>query len=717
MAKQSSIAMILIRSLCILAIQKLSMSKTAVTSKKEVKADVNWRGIARKMLISRAMDDLEEKILVPEKKVLYQFSARGHELGQLIIAHLLDKPKDSASAYYRSRPLMIGLGVSVEDALSAPLTRSGGYSDGRDIGVVCNMPDSKRGCVVLPTAGDVGSQYTPAIGWAQSITYYINTLKNKKYNGSIVAILGGDGSVATNGFWSALTIATTQKLPVLFYVEDNGYGISVTSEYQTPGANIADNLASFKNLEIWQGRGTDPEEAYQLLKAGTDHVRSGKGPAMVRLEVPRLNGHSYQDNQTYKPEKLVKTEVKNDPLTAMKKYLLENGVEEKSWELMEQEAKAKVDKAAKVALSRPAPDTGTTQKFVYSEDEVQSIGGLRTAKHSFPKSNEEADSYKKRINIGEAINRALDYELSTNPKLVVFGEDVGRKGGVHAVTMGLQSKYGQDRVFDTSLSEEGIIGRAVGMAYAGLMPVAEIQFRKYADPAMEQLNNCGTTRWRTANRFASPIVVRMPGGFAKVGDPWHSVTNEVMFAHAIGWQVAFPANAQDAVGLIRFAMRSDNPTMFFEHRNLNDNRYARRSYPGDEFIVPFGKANLLRAGTDITIVTWGAMCERCEIATQQSRVSAEILDLRTIMPWDKEAVLNSIKKTNRCLIVHEDALTAGFGAEIAAILVSEGFNYLDAPVERLAIPDIPLPHNIELMESVVPSVEKIADRMREIVEF
>ncbi|MEP5610617.1 MAG: transketolase C-terminal domain-containing protein [Cyclobacteriaceae bacterium] len=693
------------------------MPKTATAPKKKTKSAINWKEIARKMLISRAMDDLEEDVLVPEKKVLYQFSARGHELGQLILADLLDKPRDSASAYYRSRPLMIGLGLSVEDALSAPLTRSGGYSDGRDIGVVCNMPESKRGCVVLPMAGDVGSQYTPAIGWAQGIEYHADTLKDKKYKGSMAAILGGDGSVATNGFWSALTIATTQELPVLFYIEDNGYGISVTSEYQTPGANIADNLASFKNLEILQGSGTNPEEAYKLLKAGADHVRSSKGPALVRLTVPRLNGHSYQDNQAYKPEKLVKEEIKNDPLTAIKKYLLAEGVSEKYWALMEKEAKEEVEKAAKAALSRPAPDTSTTQKFVYSEDEVQGIGGVRKAGHKFPKSSEVPSPDKKRINIGEAINKALDYELATNKKLVVFGEDVGMKGGVHAVTMDLQKKHGDTRVFDTSLSEEGIIGRAVGMAYAGLMPVAEIQFRKYADPAMEQLNNCGTTRWRTANRFAAPILVRMPGGFAKVGDPWHSVTNEVMFAHAIGWQVAFPSNAQDAVGLIRSAMRSDNPTMFFEHRNLNDNRYARRPYPGNEFVVPFGTANLLKEGTDITIVTWGAMCERCEAAAEESGISADILDLRTIMPWDKEAVLTSIKKTNRCLIVHEDAMTAGFGAEIAAVLACEGFSYLDAPVERIAMPDIPLPHNVELMESVVPSVDGIAAKMKEIVGF
>lgn len=674
---------------------------------------IDWKDIALKMLISRAMDDLEENKLVPEKKVLYQFSARGHELGQLVLAHLLNKPKDAASAYYRSRPLMIGLGLSVEDALAAPLTRSGGYSDGRDIGVVCNMPTSDRGCVVLPMAGDVGAQYTPAIGWAQSISYYTNTLKDKTYKDSIAAILGGDGSVATNGFWSALTIATTQKLPVLFYVEDNGYGISVTSEFQTPGKNIAENLASFKNLNIWDGSGTDPEEVYKLLKAGTDHVRSRKGPALVRLTVPRLNGHSYQDNQAYKDEKLLKQEQANDPLRAMQKMFAT-----KEWKSLQQEAQKIVDDAAKAALSRPAPDTDKLKKFVFSEsDEVQGIGGIRPSGFEFPKSSEEPNPDKRRINIGEAINLTLDYELKTNPKVLVFGEDVGMKGGVHAVTMGLQTKYGEDRVFDTSLSEEGIIGRAVGMAYAGLMPVAEIQFRKYADPAMEQLNNCGTTRWRTANRFAAPIVVRMPGGFAKVGDPWHSVTNEVIFAHAIGWQVAFPSNAQDAAGLIRSAMRSDNPTMFFEHRNLNDNRYARRPYPGDEFIVPFGKANFLREGSDITLVTWGAMCEACEGAVDETGISADVIDLRTIMPWDKEAVLNSIKKTNRCLIVHEDVMTAGFGAEIAAVLVSEGFSFLDAPVERIAMPDIPLPHNVPLMESVVPNVERIVAKIQDILAF
>ena len=684
-------------------------------AKKQVK--VNWKEVVQLMLTSRAMDEKEETELVPQKKVLYQFSARGHELGQILLGKQLTNKHDSASAYYRSRPLLLTMGLDMVDAMSAPMGRSGSYSDGRDIGVVCNKPDADAP-KVLPMAGDVGSQYTPAIGWAQAIEYRRSVLKEKAYEGAISVILGGDGSVATNGFWSALTIATTQNLPVLFYIEDNGYGISVTSEYQTPGGNIAANLASFGNLTIFEGDGTNPEEAAELVESSVKFVRERKGPALIRLTVPRLNGHSYQDNQAYKQKDLVEREQANDPLLKLKEYLVPEQMSERVWKNMEKKAHDIVENTAEAALGRPEPSTSTTEKYAfYEEGDVQTIGGLAVEGHDFPESSEIAEPEKQRINIVEGVRRTLKYELSTNSKLLVFGEDVGAKGGVHAATMDLQSEFGKDRVFDTSLSEEGIIGRSVGMAYAGLMPVAEIQFRKYADPATEQLNNCGTTRWRTANRFAAPIVVRMPGGFAKCGDPWHSVTNEVMFAHAIGWQVAFPSNAEDAVGLLRSAMRSNNPTMFFEHRNLLDAKYARKPYPGDKFVVPFGKAKKLQEGDAITVVTWGAMCERCESAANESGISADIIDLRTLIPWDKEAVLESLKKTNRCLIVHEDTQTAGFGAEITSVIMKEAFQYLDAPVERITMPDIPVPYNVSLMESVLPTVASISEKMRELVSY
>jgi 2-oxoisovalerate dehydrogenase E1 component len=294
---------------------------------------------------------------------------------------------------------------------------------------------------------------------------------------------------------------------------------------------------------------------------------------------------------------------------------------------------------------------------------------------------------------------------------------VGPKGGVHAVTLGLQEKYGDRRVFDTSLSEEGIVGRAVGMALAGLVPVPEIQFRKYADPAVEQINDCGTMRWRTNNRFAAPMVLRLPGGFFKCGDPWHSQTNEVQFVHSPGWKVAVPSNASDAVGLLRTALRGNDPVIFFEHRNMLDATSARRPYPGDDYVLPFGQARIVRSGDEITIVTWGAMVERCEAAAEASEVSAEVIDLRTLAPWDRDTVLASVRRTRRCLIVHEDLQTAGFGGEIAAVVGDQAFLDLDAPISRLTMPDIPSPHNPVLMEAAVPSVARIRDRIRALREY
>ena len=345
------------------------------------------------------------------------------------------------------------------------------------------------------------------------------------------------------------------------------------------------------------------------------------------------------------------------------------------------------------------------------------MGGVVPTGHEFPASTDEPAGQGKRINMVTAIRMTLDHELETNQKVVVFGEDVGPKGGVHAVTMGLQDKHGSERVFDTSLSEEGIIGRANGMAMAGLVPVPEIQFRKYADPAMEQLNDCGTMRWRTNNRFAAPITVRIPGGFFKCGDPWHSQTNEVQFAHAVGWRVAVPSNAEDAVGLLRASMRGNDPVFFFEHRAMLDHAWARRQYPGDDYVLEFGKAKTTVQGDDLSIVTWGAMVERCELAVKASGVSADVIDLRTLIPWDKDAVIESVNRTHRCLVVHEDNSTAGFGAEILAVIGEQCFTSLDAPLSRLTMPDIPSPHNPVLLNAAVPSVDDIEAKIIDLVNF
>jgi len=658
---------------------------------------------------------------VPERKVLYQFSARGHDFAQILLGLQLRDAHDGISVYYRSRPLMLALGVSLEEAAAGPLARSGAFSGGRDIGVVFNLP-GRDAPTVLPACGGVGAQYTPAAGWAQAIRYRHETLHDESFARSIAVVLGGDASTATNGFWSALNMATTLALPMLFYIEDNGFGISVPSRLQTPGGDIAANLRSFAGLSILEGDGTDPRATEELTRRAVAQVRERRTPVMLRLTVPRLSGHSGQDTQAYKSPETLSEERGRDPLARLEAFLVPKLMSAEEWRRLHVEARREVEYAVEAALARPQPDPRELTAHVFSSPAVgtaslQEQGGLAPEGYAFAASSTVAQPQGTRINMLTAIRRTLDVELALNPRMLVFGEDVGPKGGVHGATLGLQDKYGAARVFDTSLSEEGIIGRAVGMALAGLLPVAEIQFRKYADPAAEQLNDCGTMRWRTRNRFAAPMVVRMPGGFFKCGDPWHSQTNEVAWVHGIGWQVAVPSNAEDATGLLRAALRGNDPVIFFEHRAMLDGAWARRPYPGDEFVVPFGQARTVRAGSEITVVSWGAMVERCLQAAGDSHVDAEVLDLRTLSPWDRGAVRSSVEKTRRCLIVHEDNLTAGFGAEIAAMLAQESFFSLDAPIERLAMPDIPSPHSPLLLEAALPSVAQITHAIQRLASI
>jgi 2-oxoisovalerate dehydrogenase E1 component len=452
------------------------------------------------------------------------------------------------------------------------------------------------------------------------------------------------------------------------------------------------------------------------VRAAVAHVRRGAGPALVRCTVPRLSSHSGPDNQRgYRTEQEIAADVARDPMPALRAHVVPEVLTKRAWQALEANVARDVEQAVTAARARPAPEASTVKRFLFEEATdagTPAFGGLSRAERDALGGSSTVGESGDPIRFAEAVRRTLRHELEVNPRVVVFGEDVGRKGGVHLVTEGLQKQFGDARVFDTSLSEEGIIGRAVGMAISGLMPVAEIQFRKYADPAHEQLNNCGTMRWRTANRFAAPIVVRLPGGFGKdVGDPWHSLSHEVTWAHAYGWQVAIPCNSADAVGLLRAAMRSPNPTIFFEHRALLMTSEGSARYPGDDHVLPFGQANVVRAGNDVTLVTWGAIAHRCVAAAERFDDRVEVIDLRTIAPWDRTCVLESVQKTGRCLIVHEDNITAGFGAEIAATLAKSAFWWLDAPVDRMAVEDIPMPYHPVLLNAVLPGEDGIAERI------
>jgi len=677
---------------------------------------MDWREVARHVLTSRALDDLEETELVPSGKVTYQFSARGHELAQVLLGLSLDYAHDAAGAYYRSRPFLLASGLNAREALAGSMAKAGSLTGGRDIGVV-HMLDRRGRALVLPAAGDVGSQYTPAVGWAQAIRYYQRVLHDETWTGCIVAACGGDGSTAANGFWAALNIVTTQNLPYLFFIEDNAYGISVPSVYQTPDGDIAKNLASFSNLFVLEGEGTDPIEASSKIEQAVSHVRTHQSPALLRLSVPRLNGHSFVDNQSYKSKDLRDAEAAHDPLPRLKAYVIANAIlTGDEWTQLEEQVASEVRAACDEVLAQPEPDPSTATRYVFYEaphppapsPEIKSV------------ISKEGES-RVRLNLLDAVKRTLEVELIANPRLLIFGEDVGVKGGVHGATTDMQLKHGADRVFDTSLNEDGIIGRSAGLAFAGLMPVPEIQFRKYADPAMEQINNIGTLRWRTLGKFAAPMVVRIPGGFGrKTGDPWHSVSGEAVHAKSLGWRIAIPSNAEDAVGLLRTALRGNDPTFFYEHRALLDTAPARRPYPGDDYMLPFGVANIIASGDDLTVITWGAMVHRCAeaaAAAAEGRGSIELIDLRTIVPWDKSTVLKSIAKTGKCLIVHEDGLTGGFGAEIAATIAQEAFFDLDAPIVRVATLDVPIPYNADLMHAVTPTVEKIRAEMEKLIKL
>lgn len=666
---------------------------------------INWPEVARQVLLSRALDEIEERELAPAGKIAYQFSARGHELGQVLLGQLLDHPHDAVIGYYRSRPLMLSLGLTLHEALAANFARAASPSEGRDVGVIFSMP-SRGGATVLPASGDVGAQFTPAAGWAHAIQYHQQVLGQPDWARAIAVAHGGDGAVAANGFWAALNIATTANLPYLFYIEDNAFAISVRSHLQTPGGSIADNLQSYKNLRILRADGSNPPEIAARLTEALEHLRANQGPCLLHVRVARLSGHTFVDDQGYKTLEEQRAERERDPLTHLRSFL-----PDLDWPTLERQAEAEVRAAITEAESQPQPDPATVREHLFSQGISLNI---TMGDSEVVNSHSQAG----RINLIEATRRVLEEEMAANPRILLFGEDVGAKGGVHGATVSMQAKLGETRIFDTSLSEDGIMGRALGLALAGLLPIPEIQFRKYADPATEQINDIGTLRWRTAGKFSAPMVVRIPVGFGKkTSDPWHSVSGEAIFAHTLGWKLAYPSNAADAAGLLRAALRGNDPVLFFEHRALLDAAPARRPYPGNDYSLPFGKAARLTDGSSLALITWGAMVYPALEAAARFPGRVRVLDLRTIIPWDVEAVLEAVRQCGKCLVIHEDTATGGFGAEIIATIAEQCFEWLDAPLKRLTVPDCPIPYHPGLLRAILPSAETIGQAITALLAF
>ncbi len=464
------------------------------------------------------------------------------------------------------------------------------------------------------------------------------------------------------------------------------------------------------------GSGVEPEQTAALILQAVHHVRAGNGPCLLRMVVPRLSGHTYgEDQAVYKTARQLEEEQQQDPVSKLKIFL-EGRL---NWSALEDEVRENVRTARLAAEEMPEPSPAQITRFVFA-DTGEHVGSSDPPEEDQGRESllMEPVTSGPRVNFVDAIRRVMEFELEANPKLMIFGEDVGARGGVHRATADLQRRFGKERVFDTSLSEEAIVGRATGMALAGLNPLAEIQFRKYADPATEQIQDLGWLRWRTANKFSAPVVIRIPVGFSKkTGDPWHSVCGEAIFAHLVGWRIAFPSNAADAAGLLRGALRGHDPTIFLEHRALLDGAEGRRPYPGDEYLIPFGRASIVSRGDWLTVVTWGQMVYRCLEAARPFGRDVEVVDLRTIIPWDKEAVLASVRKTGKCLLVHEDNITGGFAGEVIAVVVEEAFSALDAPIGRVASADCPIPYNARLMEAVVPGEEQIRKKIDELLNW
>ena len=686
----------------------------------------------RIMVTSRGIDD-REITLKRQNKTFFQISSAGHEaIGVAMAAHL--RPAhDWFYLYYRDRALSLALGQTpFEHFLQAVAAEADPASAGRQM--PCHFCDPRLN--ITSMSSPTGTQFLQAVGCAEGGRRAAGLPGMRKRVGQVeedevVLVSAGEGATSEGEFWEALNTACTLKLPVIFLIEDNGYAISVPVEIQTAGGSISGLASSFPDLFIAKCDGTDVIDSYKASRAAVHHCRRGRGPALVHASTIRPYSHSMSDDErAYRTVEERFAEEERDPLTRTRQLLLDLKVATaEELDRIETEAHVAVREAASEAIGQPQPPPERALVNLYSE----------TAPPTRPEFDTEAsaefDRGSKQLTMVDLINRCLGDEMERDPRIVVFGQDVADasreealehvqgKGGVFKVTHGLQKRFGSDRVFNSPLAEANIVGRAIGMAARGLKPVVEIQFFDYIWPAFMQIRNeLATMRYRSNSAFDAPVVIRVPfGGYLTGGGIYHSQTGASLFTHTPGLRVALPSNAVDASGLLRTAIRCDDPVIFLEHKHLYRQVYNKSREPGRDFMIPFGKARVAREGSDLTIVTCGALVKRsldaARVASERDGIEAEIVDLRSLSPFDMDAIATSVRKTNRVLVAYEDGLSWGYGAEIAARVADELFEWLDAPVRRIASRDCWVAYAPQLEEVILPQVPDVVAAIRELAAY
>jgi 2-oxoisovalerate dehydrogenase E1 component len=710
------------------------IAKTSLTRDELVK-------FYRLMYLSRRTDD-REIVLKRQQKIFFQISCAGHE-ALLVAAGMAMRPGyDWFFPYYRDRAICLALGNTVEDQL---LQAVGAADDPASGGRQMPSHWSSPKLNIVSPSSSTATQCLHAIGCAEAGRYFsqhpeaaarhegdYREFKDVKFHGDeVVYVSIGEGSTSQGEFWESLNTASNGKLPVVYVVEDNGYAISTPVEANTPGGNISRLVANFPNFHFAEIDGTDPIASYSAMVEAVAYCRAGKGPALVHGHVIRPYSHSLSDDERlYRSAAELEADALRDPISRMQMWLLREGIlDEDAINRLERQVDEEVQRAADKALMAALPKVDSIMRHVYSEN--LSVTDARFMTSVVP----TADSTERTM--ADLINCCLKDEMRRDERIVVFGEDVADatrdealragklkgKGGVFKLTAGLQTEFGNDRVWNSPLAEANIVGRAIGMAVRGLKPVVEIQFFDYIWPAMHQMRNeLALMRWRSNDGFSCPLVMRVPiGGYLTGGSIYHSQSGESIFTHTPGVRVVMPSNALDALGLLRTAIRCDDPVLFLEHKRLYRETFGRAAYPGPDYCIPFGKAKIVRPGKDLTMITYGAVVPRALQAAQKihrdSGVDVELIDLRSLLPYDWEAIAESVKKTNRVIIAHEDMLSWGYGAEIAARIGEELFHDLDAPVRRVAAMDVFVAYQPLLEDAILPQPEDLYRAMAEIAAF